>query len=258
MTISIIPDLIEGASFSLTANGPVATRVFGVFTDASESMTEILATPPIPAYGAAYPGTGGLGEFAEIVALEIQCVPESSENTKYKVIVSYGLPDLSQKEASDDPEDSLIQLGSTVSSGKTTKDKNGTQITVSLTDNPTQTGEVEVQIPQTVVVFERKESTSPLTKSIAFAGTVNTSTIGDFAARTLLCLGIEGTSSDDGLTWQVTYRFQYNANTWDATVVYVDPDTGRPHDDINIGTSDGVTVARVYPESNFSTLDLNW
>jgi hypothetical protein len=56
----------------------------------------------------------------------------------------------------------------------------------------------------------------------------------------------------------VTYRFQYRPDTWDATIVYIDPETDRPHPDINLGTLDGVIVEQIYQTSDFSTLDLPW
>lgn len=262
MTITVTEDLINGYSFGLTPNGPVATRVFYAVADAGEKAGEVLQAPGIPQYFDMHPESGGSTGYFSIFALEITCQPIEQQPGQYIITANYSRPDATQQIPSTAAEDSIIQVGSSVSSGKTQKDKNGDQIVVSLTGQPDQVGDVEIQLPETVVLFERKESASPLAKSVSYTGTVNDAEIVGadvtYAARTLLCLGIDGTSTDNGQTWTVTYRFQYKPDTWDAEIVYIDPETDRPHDDINIATNDGYKVVSVYPESVFSTLNLNW
>jgi hypothetical protein len=260
MSLTITSDAIDGNVFTITANGPSATKIYKVVTSASENMADILGDAGIPQVYDAYSDTGGTGEFLSIYVLEVTCEPIAGQPNVFMVTVQYGRPDATEKEPGVTAADSLQQVGSSVSSGKTQKDNTDTQLAVALTGQTTQVGEVDIQIPETVVVFERKEATSPLANAIAYTGKVNSVALasGTYAVRTLLCLGIEGTSVDDGDTWQVTYRFQYRPDTWDATLVYIDPETDRPHEDINLGTSDGVLVAEIYPEANFASLDLNW
>ena len=75
-----------------------------------------------------------------------------------------------------------------------------------------------------------------------FVGTINNAgwllAPGD-PAGVWLCAGIEGISNDNGLTYVVTYSFQYRADYWEITVVYIDPNTGRPPKDLAFGTSEG-------------------
>lgn len=52
------------------------------------------------------------------------------------------------------------------------------------------------------------------------------------APRTWICMGIEGISNDNGLTYIVTYTFQYRADKWDVMVIYLDPNTSRPPSDL--------------------------
>lgn len=259
MTITVTEDIVEGQSVAFTANGPAGTRVFRVKTTAQETMFEILQDASIPQYGDAYPNTGGTGQPAFIYAVEISCVPLERDNSVYEVVVNYARPDFSQKEPSEDSADSVIQVGSSVTSGKTQKDKDGNQIVVSLSGEPDQVGDVDIQTPETVLVFERRESNNPVTKSLANVGKVNSVALGSgtYAVRTLLCLGIEGVSTDDGETWQVSYRFQYRPGTWDATIVYIDPETDRPHDDIDLSTAGtGWVEEQIYDTVDFTSLSL--
>lgn len=260
MTLQVTSDIIGGNTFGLTSNGPVATRQFLVESDAGPvTITDALLAVGI-VYGDVHPETGGSSTFEPIYALDFQARTENDQNTVFTVVISYSRPDVSQQPPSTDPDDSLIQVGSNVTGGKTQVDNTGAQIMVSLTGYEPQVGDVEIQVPETVILFERKEAGSPLTKSLANTGRVNSSSLGSgtYAARTLLCLGIEGVSTDNGINWQVTYRFQYRPDTWDATVVYIDPETDRPADSINIAGNDGVEIVQIYPTADFSSLNLNW
>jgi len=259
MTITVVEDVIEGSSFALTPAGPIATRMFVATCDAGETKQDVLAATGIPVYLEQHPYTGGVGEYAAIYARTITCTHISGERGVFSVQVEYSAPEFLQTDPEVlDPDDCTIQVGASVSAERTSKDKDGVQISVALTDQPTQVGDVEIQVPQTVITFERLESESPLTKASTYAGKVNSVDVGSFTARTLLCLGIEGISVDGGYKWNVSYRFQYNPNTWDATCIYIDPETDRPHADIDIATLDGVTIATIYQEVSFSGLDLPW
>jgi len=256
MSLIITENLVRGGQISRSSNGFAAVRVYGVVTTAGESLIDIIQDAGIPQYGDLYSVETGT---PFMYALEITCQPENEQNTIFTVTVNYGVPDFSQKPPSEDANDSTIQVGSSVSSSKTQKDKDGNQIVVALSGQPDQVGDVDIQIPETVLVFERKESSSPFAKSKTNVGFVNSASLGSgaYAARTLLCLGIDGTSTDDGETWQVTYRFQYRPDTWDALIVYIDPETDRPHDDINLASAGAGWVSkRIYPEVDFSTLSL--
>ncbi len=255
MTTTVHEDLLAGASFSLGPAGPSATRVFVVESDTAITPRAAIEATGIPLYGDAYPDIGST--YFDVFAYEFTCTP-LDDNRKYQVVVNYSRPEPNQQTASTDPDDCIIQIGSSVSAGKTQKDNTGTQISVTLTDQPAQVGDVDIQIPETVISFERREGSSPLTKAAAYTGYVNSISVTGFGARTLLCLGIDGNSSDGGTTWVVTYRFQYKVETWDAQIVYIDPETDRPHADVNIAGLDGFTVVEIYPTADFNNLDLPW
>lgn len=71
-----------------------------------------------------------------------------------------------------------------------------------------------------------------------FVGKVNKSgwlLAPDDPAYTWLCTGIEGISNDNGSSYVITYSFQYREDYWMQTVLYIDPNTGRPPSDVDYG-----------------------
>ncbi len=54
-----------------------------------------------------------------------------------------------------------------------------------------------------------------------------------------LCAGIEGISNDNGLSYVITYSFHHRSDYWEQTVIYIDPNIGRPPKDLAFGTSEG-------------------
>lgn len=262
MTITVTPDIAEGTSFAHTSGGVVATRVFKVLATAGETLREIIVDPAIPQYGELHPYTSYTPDYMvesfAAVATNITVRAEGNDPGVFIVTANYEMPSPISREASEDADQAIIRVGSTVAATKTQKDKTGAQIVVALTGQPNQVGEVDVQVAETVIEFERKESASPTAKAAANVGFVNSVTVGGYSAKTLLCLGILGDSSDGGQTWMVRYSFQYRPTTWAATIVYIDPETDRPHNDINLSTSDGVEVVDVYSEVDFTALDLPW
>lgn len=261
--MAVVQDIIDG-SLNITENGPVLVRrakITGVSTSNPDfSFFTALNTLNID-YGDAHPENAAIisAGLAPIFVTDISISPADAQNTIFDISITYSAPTLEQQEPGESPEDSIIQVGSSVSSGKTAVDKDGDKIILELTGEDDQTGEADIQLPETVLQFERRESASPLSKSISFVGAVNSGSLGSgtYDARTLLCLGIDGVSNDNGNTWTVVYRFQYKPDTWDAQLYYRDPETGQPHKDIDLGTADeGWKIVRIYPEANFSTLNL--
>jgi len=259
MTINVIEDVANGASFSITPSGFKASRIFMAECNDNETMLDVLENVSIPQYNSVYPGTGPGNYFSlYLFATDITCAPAEADHSVFIVTVNYSFESAGDELQSDDPDACTIQVGSSLTSSKTSFDKDDVKLTVTLTGQPDQVGEVDIQVPETVVMFERKEATSPLSKANTYSGKVNTSSLGSYGQRTLLCLGIDGTSNDGGRSWIVTYRFQYRPDTWDATIVYIDPETDRPHPDINLGTLDGVIVEQIYQTADFDSLDLPW
>ena len=161
-----------------------------------------------------------------------------------------------------DSEPVILRLTSGLVSTTTEVDRNGDQITVAHTylsgaragATDTQGGSVELQLPQIVAVGERREQVSPRTKAMTYTGAVNAVSFNGSGPRTWLCDAIEGDSADGGETYMVSYRFIYRADTWDARLAYIDPETGQRPPDLLEGV--GLKVVRVRPELDFGPLNV--
>lgn len=265
MANDVIEDLIAG-SVTFDKNGYSATRIFLVHNipasipgsgTASElphsHLFNIFSLSAIPNYGDVHPSVPSINAYGLNVA------PVNEEASVAKVTINYSIPTYETKEP-DVSDPGLIQVGSTVTAAVTNKDKDGTPVTVSLTGYDDQLAELEILVPEVVFNFERRESASPITKAITYVGHVNSSSVASYAAKTLLCIGIEGVSNDDGANYSVSYRFQYNPSTWRKDVVYIDPETSQPHKDVSlVPTKAGVTEdVDIYLEANFNTLNLDF
>ena len=113
---------------------------------------------------------------------------------------------------------------------------------------------MQVQRPQTVLAFTRKESRSPLQKSLIYRGKVNARKIGIFDPGTLLCTRLDGDSPDNGATFTVRYEFQFNDQTWSQDISWIDPETDRPPPDVS--KSNGRKTVELYEEADFFDLNL--
>lgn len=123
-------------------------------------------------------------------------------------------------------------------------------------ETQSQGGEVDVQIPQLVLQTDRIEKFSPKAKAKEFVGTVNSNIIGTDLPRTWLCTSIQGRTDNDGESYNVTYEFQFNPETWDAIVVFIDKETGNPPPGLVEG--EGIQVVQVYRAKDFNRLKIDF
>ncbi len=112
--------------------------------------------------------------------------------------------------------------------------------------------EATLFIPErTIVVTKQEVVTGGYVSELAreYVGMVNADdwdlAPGD-AIGTWLCTGIEGISNDNGLSYTITYSFQYRADQWTQTVIYIDPNTGRPPDDVKLGVGTTISSKNTY------------
>lgn len=177
-------------------------------------------------------------------------------------------------------DDISYSLGATGVQEETNQDVDGNDIILKYTwpqDYPEQeragieeeTGAlVSILQPETRLTVHRHEyydldNITPITGTIlttratAYVGTVNQAawTLRSLdASRTWLCTAITAESSNNGASYDVTYEFSYRIDTWDSTVVFIDPNTGKPPKDLD---SDSKKTVQMYPETNFNTLNLS-
>jgi hypothetical protein len=168
------------------------------------------------------------------------------------------------------PQLDTVEIGANLSQKETNKDVNDVVMQVQYeypadyTHDSDYAGKTLSQspmepifIPQPSIVISKAELFSPLAKAKEYVATMNLAgwNLDPTApAKTWLCTGIVGRSNDAGLNYTTTYSFQYNASTWDKTIVYFLEHTGRPPTDLVDGT--GIKDYQVYQTKNFNALGL--
>jgi hypothetical protein len=258
--MALIKDTIEG-ELSFTPEGIEVQRSFivtGVTGIDSAKLYNAAISQGIPRIGDSHPIINGITVANITVTV--------NEAGVYNVDVSYDVNKNTPPDEGNDQEglflEPTINVDATVTPLATQKDKDDIQLVINITKadgtTDTQVGDVEIQVPITVLSFTREETFSPVIKNLEFAGAVNESKIGLFPERTLLCTSISGTTNNEGLSYSVAYTFQHNPQTWDITAVYKDDETDKPHNDIDLDTGNGVGIFRVYQEKKYAKLNIDF
>jgi len=256
-------DLIEGAEVIRTRDGLEYERT-GTVSGLADIPDKYTA-----AFCAVLDGVGDVGAWwngtlagyqinAQLETIRLK--PETSDIWNVKLSYKPKYP----------YEQAQIEVGGSLAQVQTNKDVDGIPITLSYTypvDYPlderkrgktiTQGGMVPKRINETVLTFSGREAASPLNKSIYYKGTVNNGGwvgMPDAEART--CTDITGKSNDGGETYEVTYVFEYRKDGWDETAVFINPDDGKPPQDL----VDGVGIKPVinYTETEFNDMFDHW
>lgn len=159
------------------------------------------------------------------------------------VRVDYATPEISgSQDGSVNEADAQLSLGGTTQGGTTefwfkgsgnnTKEQMFTKFLASGADPATETtqpGAVEFSESMPTYIYTRREPGDlPIAEKVRlFRGTLNDAEFdGQFPRHTLKCTDLSGTTSDGGITFQVTYAFQFNPDTWNPVVIHRDPKTG--------------------------------
>lgn len=208
------------------------------------------------AHGTAHPSIVG------IFALDFDVRPQQDQPRQWRVTVTYRRPeattlDLPQAE----PIGGVIQTGARVAPRTFSRDIAGSQIvtTHTFTDPDraglvTQPAEVDGFLATPVHTVTRTELESPAALARAFVGKVNASSFLGEPAETWLCTAIEGVSEDQGVSYQVTYEFEYRPDGWRAEVVFIDERTNRPVQGLTQGVE--LRTYQIYQLANFGSLNL--
>ena len=260
---TVTEDVISGSSVNQDKDGWKAIRTFvveGVEGDSHQRLYNALLEGGIPTRGDDHPSIGGIRVDSR------QATPEG--RGVVRITINYQRLD-SGTEPPSPSEPAQITVGSSVQEKETAFDFRGDQLVVPytyesgvdgdgnpITETVFQPGNVTVQVPATILALSRKEDQDPLTKSREFVGTINVASWRGGAPGTWLCTRIEGQSSTGGEDYVVQYEFMYNPDTWDAVIVYKDPETGLPGSEVNKEEGNGYTTAVVYPEQNFDELNI--
>jgi len=266
----IISDVLEGSRLEHGDNGFVARRTM-VVTDIPGSGTAILHNAMIargvPYWGQSHPTIIGLPVRHRVATLE----PGSQSKVRIEIVYEY--PSGSSNLYVNDPDDltagaASIEISNTVQGSKTERDYEGNDIVVPRHEYQDSEGkemvapagvrEVEYQLPATIIRYRRRERNSPGNKSRLYTGKINafSNLNPDGSGKTFtdpphywMCTGITGLSDDGGLTYNVNYEFQHNADTWDVLLGPRGPN-GEP-----IPNAPKITK-QIYKEIDFWALDL--
>jgi len=164
-----------------------------------------------------------------------------------------------------------IEVGGTLSQGETNLDINGNVMITTYTyptDHPienyrglqkAQSEIVSKLLPEHSIVISRLEFANPSPRAKDYVGMVNDGAWSldmSAAPRTWLCTGIVGRSPDNGVTYTVTYSFQYRGDTWDVSILHTDPATGKPPSEAGDPSDTVLNTYQIYPVRNFNNLGL--
>jgi hypothetical protein len=237
--------------------------VHGVAGNGDARLKNALNTTGIPTLGTEHPSISEcyLREaFAEAIdsdTVRVRLVyadPANMQGSQSLDTIEVG-GSLSQIQTNLDIFNNTITVGYTYPLGYNLDDRLGTG---SAADRTVETSkQVPVLLPEHSMTITRIEYENPSPRAIDYLGKVNVGAWNlapSAAPRTWLCTAIVGRSNDAGLTWTVTYNFQYRADTWDTVVTFIDPNTGAPPPDLIVDT--GITAWQMYATANFTNLAL--
>ncbi len=241
--IKIKMDRTSGALLRHTAEGLEAQRQ--AFITGITDLQQALDHPDLPRIGQAHP---------EVHQLVVQSITAKPDGPNAAIItINYHSP----AGRSEQPK---VSVGTALRQELTETDLAGNRITVAYSQTGdaanmvTQGARVAVLKPQTEMSLTRLQTTHPARTARMYAGTVNRTAIFEGEPGTWLCTSIDGESEDGGVTFLVTYRFQYNSQGWQPTVSYTNPKTNRPPADLVAGV--GIKKVSLYRQEEFKNLGL--
>ena len=225
---TVVTDIIDGR-VTQTADGWEAERialVTGVTGTASARMQSAVAASGMPAIGDEHPSITGI--YVE----SLTASPESrADNQVFRVVIVY-TEDANPAGTTDE-----IEVGATVEQISTKADINSEQLVVRFLPETDPNGqavqyiaEAPLMVPRVTLRFSHIRDSSPGGDAKEYVGKVNNAgwtKDPNAPARTWLCTGIQGHSSDGGATYATSYDFAYNPDTWDVLVVYQDEQGNR-------------------------------
>lgn len=237
-------------------------------TDPADYAEDVLAAGAVPSAGSTITING------DTLYLRARVVKASDDSAlgDARVELAYEVADAS----TDDSGTPVLEVGTTLRQVETGKDANGDPITVSYDwpdgakgllpdgeakDGATHTigGTIRVMKPTSQLRGSfNKATNTPGSFTRAYVGKVNSTTWQGDPARTWMCTRATAKLVDnasDPKVWQMDFTFEYDENTWDdeTTVIYIDPETGRPPDGIDDPADNGIEIIEYYGEKDFNT-----
>lgn len=113
----------------------------------------------------------------------------------------------------------------------------------------TQTGEVDVYLPQRTFTVEGiKQTSAPWNIAERLVGAVNRGVWLGMPAHTWMCTEVTWEYMREGV-FLMAFTFQHDSDTWNPTAVFIDDRTNRPPE--GLVEDEGYKYLRYHPEVNF-------
>lgn len=258
---------IIGGTLGYGADGYYATRIFqvtGLSGNADSLLYEALQHGDIPQRGELHP-VANMG--LPVDDMRAESIPHSP--SKAKVTVTYKAPraGTSDLEVGQEPQ---ISVSTGLQQIESHFGADGKQIVTKHGDEEV-AATISLNVPVASILYRRRELASDLLDPRAYIGHVNRETDFDGGARSWLCSQMDKETTDGGLTYIVTYGFQWKAPYdlktadgtsittdvagWDMYVIEFDA-KGNPVKDPILG--EGIKIVQVYPTAAFTDFDLTY
>jgi len=244
MAIVVTADIIRGTTGKVTRAGWEFERIFEVRGLTGNAYARIYAG----LFASGMPRIGDVHPHLAYTYVE-EIVPEVEDSTsavRYRVV--YRTPSARTPATSS----TLIEDAYSMTQRTTSFDRDGNYLSVTYNDAAYKQGDATVPDTERSIRYVRVEASSPEPRWKFHDGTVNSSQWKGYPARSLFCT-MNARSSNNGLTWEVTYQFIYRPEGYDVVLVYHDSNGDIPSD---VSASNGVGTARVIRESDFNQLNL--
>ena len=267
--MAVVQHVVEESSATVTSAGIEVVDVY-VVRDLSgpPGARPYLATQQggIPRWGQGHPTIAGISVDS------VSCRPE--DTSTFRITVTSRRPvidsaDSGDPDEIDDQDYGTLEFFYQTRDVETQFDADGKQITVShtfITDPEhgragltfTQAGTVQIQTWQQGVRFSRRESDNPAELQGVYGNKLNATRWNGYDERSVMCIGIDGATTDGGVTWQVNYAFALDPyQGWKKDVLFSD-DKRNGDPPTGLITGIGYKSVDVYPVVDFSPLSIDF
>jgi hypothetical protein len=234
MAVQVFEDVIDSSQYTDDKDGQKINRVFIVdgLTVGNKTNRPLFAVlqpgiPPINSYHPSIP-------FLQVKDRQVQPINKDSE--QFRVICNYERLNTDDKDGTTEDEPAQISVGTQIITARTTRayDSAGQPIQMILTPRIGTAGEGKALPPQSIPAdiqkalffarFTRRELEPPDQKAVKYANKINSVPFLGRSGKEVYCSGINGNSTDGGITYTVNYEFLVDPDGWDYEAIYTDTD----------------------------------
>lgn len=271
---NVIPH-IEGERFWTDRDGPHAVQV--------AQVNGLVGNPAVRLYSATLaPGIPRYGQYHSVIpylpVTNVEAVYANEGTSDIAIVtITYGFVTSGTQYFLNEPGDTVetlpqVEILTTVQPVRTqfeidpvTGVKKQILVDYILVDDETgletpmtQAGSVEYMLPMETVRYMRREWRDPQAKARDYVGRINSAGVFGDDPHMWLCSHLGGPSDDGGATFNVTYEFQKNLDSWNPFITPIDPVTGQPRvvTAQDLALPGGPRKVRILPTADFWRLNL--